>query len=152
MSLAVSLTFWFIYPHQAESTLHEQSLGLPAAATHLSCLWSDHSATTTIWAESPTLIRGGSRIWKRRGRRGIGDFLKNLEQKGVYVRPLPSGSAPADHCVIKICWRQFETSQSFHTKFPSEWNLTTFYMNLGTMNNIFSRPTMLNVIVLINLI
>ena len=43
--------------------------------------------------------RGGSRIWKRRGRSGfggsvliflanLGDFLKNLGQKGVGVRPL----------------------------------------------------------------
>ena len=38
-----------------------------------------------------------------------------------------------DHCVIKICWRQ-----SFHTMFQNEQNSTTFYMNLGTMNNIFS--------------
>ena len=25
-----------------------------------------------------------------------------------------------DHCVIKICWRQIETSQSFHPQFQSE--------------------------------
>ena len=40
--------------------------------------------------------------------------------------------------VIKIFWRQVETSQSFHIKLQSEYNLTTSYMNLGNMNNIFS--------------
>ena len=39
---------------------------------------------------------------------------------------------------VKILSKQVETSQLFHTKFQSEYNLTTFYMNLGTMNNIFS--------------
>ena len=31
-----------------------------------------------------------------------------------------------DHCVIKICWRQIETAQSFHPQFQSEQNSTTF--------------------------
>ena len=44
---------------------------------------------------------------------------------------------PHDHCVIKICWRSL---QSFHSRFQRDWNLTTFYMNLGTMNNTLCDP------------
>ena len=37
-----------------------------------------------------------------------------------------------------------EPCEGSHTKFQSELNLTTFYMNLGTMNNILSTMSNIN--------